>query len=239
MTYDEMMRALRAATDPAYADYQKKIITDSVYPMLFVRMPVVRRIAREVSRGDWKGVANCCSFSCYEEVLTVCLAAAGANAELAERWDVLKPMLTRLDSWAMTDSIVPTLGVKPEERAAAWGFALDCLHGDGEYIRRFGIVLLLNFFLIPEYLDDVEEAIISIRDQRYYVQMACAWLLAEMAVRDWHRVEGVLNSGRVDLFVHNMTIRKIRESLRIPEAVKAAAAAMKRKDDINVQDHGN
>lgn len=234
MTYDEMMCALRAAADPAYAGYQKKIITDSAYPMLFVRMPVVRKIAREVSQGDWKGVANCCSFSCYEEVLTICLAIAGANADLSERLHVLKPLLSGMDSWAMTDSIVPTLGVKPEELAAAWAVAMDCLHNDGEYIRRFGIVLLLNFFLIPEYLDDVEEAIVSIRDQRYYVQMACAWLLAEMAVRDWHRVEGVLNSGRLNLFVHNMTIRKIRESLRIPQDVKAAAAAMKRKDDRNV-----
>lgn len=239
MTYDEMMNSLCAAADPAYAGYQKKIITDSAYPMLFVRMPVLRRIAGQVSRGNWRAMSDCCSFSCYEEVLTICLAIAGADADLSERLHVLKPMLTRLDSWAMTDSIVPTLGVKPEERTTAWEFAMDCIRSEGVYVRRFGIVLLLNFFLIPEYLDDVEKAIVSIRDQRYYVQMACAWLLAEMAVRDWHRVEGVLDTGRVNLFVHNMTIRKIRESLRIPEAVKAAAAAMKRKDVINVQDHGN
>ena len=234
MTYDEMMNSLCGASDPTYVDYQRKIVIDTAYPMLFVRMPVVRKIAREVSKGDWKGIANCCSFSCYEEVLTICLAIAGADAELSERLHVLKPLLTRLDSWAMTDSIVPTLAVRPDERAIAWEFAMDCIRSEGAYVRRFGIVLLLDFFLIPEYLDDVEETIVSIRDQRYYVQMACAWLLAEMAVRDWHRVEEILKNSALNAFAHNMTIRKIRESFRIPQDVKAAAAAMKRKDVINV-----
>lgn len=231
MTYDEMMMALRAASDPAYADYQRKIVTDTAYPMLFVRMPVLRKIAKSVSQGDWKGMADCCSFSGYEEVLTVCLAAAGADAPLSERLAVLEPMLPRLDSWAMTDSIVPTLAAKSSERQAAWDFAVGCIGAEGEYVRRFGIVMLLDFFLIPEYLDAVEETIVSIYDQRYYVQMACAWLLAEMALQAWDRVEGILKAGRLDLFVHNMTIRKIRESLRIPGDVKAAAAAMKRKEE--------
>ena len=230
MTREMMLEALNRAADPAYGAYQKKIVSDTAYPMLYVRMPALRKIAAAVSKADWKRIAVGCEGSSYEEVLTVCLAVAGADAVLEDRISVLEPLLHMLDSWAMTDSIVPTLRVKPEERSLAWDFAVKCICREEEYVRRFGIVLLLNYFLEPQWLDAVEKVVVSVKDQRYYVSMACAWLLAEMAVTDWTRVERILRSGKLDVFVHNMTIRKIRESLRIANDVKAAAAALKRKD---------
>ena len=233
MTHGEMMKALRSAADPAYAAYQKKIICDTDYPMLFVRMPDLRKIVK-AAKDDWKVLAEACLFSCYEEVMAVCLAVAGAKAPLPERLSVLRPLLDRMDSWGLTDSIVPTLGVRPDERPAAWEFAQGCIRSDLEYVRRFGIVMLLHYFLIPGYVEDVVEAIVSVCDSRYYVRMACAWTLAEMAVNDPRRVMGVLAEGKLDRFVHNMTIRKIRESLRISKDVKAEAAAYIRKEEKNV-----
>lgn len=234
MTHEEMLQALNAAADPEYAGYQNKIVCDTRYPMLHVRMPALRKIAKVISDTDWQSTAEDCGFSCFEEVLTVCLAVAGANAMLDERLEVLEPLISHLDSWALTDSIVPTLAVKESERLAAWEFSVRCIRSEGEYVRRFGVVMMLVFLLVPEYLDRVEDTVVSICDQRYYVRMACAWLLAEMAVLDWYRVERILKSGKLDIFVHNMTIRKIRESLRISGDRKAAAAAWKRKEEKNV-----
>lgn len=234
MTNGQMLEELKAAADPSLADYQKRIVCDSEYPMLFVRMPRIRRIAKAASKGDWTGLIRDCGFSWYEEVLTVCLAAAYADAPLEQRLAALKNVIPRLDSWGMTDSIVPTLKVKADELEAAWDFAQWCIRCREEYTRRFGIVMLLNFFLTPEYIPAVEKCVASIRDTRYYVRMACAWLFAEMAVHDWARVEVLLAGSELDEFVHNMTIRKIRESLRISGEVKAVAAAWKRKDRNDV-----
>lgn len=44
-------------------------------------------------------------------------------------------------------------------------------------------------------------------------------------------VEQLLRNGQLDLFTHNMTIRKIRESYRISAEQKTAAAALKRKEE--------
>ena len=60
--------------------------------------------------------------------------------------------------------------------------------------------------------------------------MAAAWLLAEMGVHDCGRVMDILRSGVLDEFTHNMTIRKMRESYRISQDMKTAAAALKRKE---------
>lgn len=234
MTYGQMLEELKAAADPSLAGYQKRIVCDSEYPMLFVRMPQLRRIAKAASKGDWPGLVRDCGFSWYEEVLTVGLAVAYADAPLETRLAALKDLVPRLDSWGMTDSIVPTLKVASGDLTTAWDFAQWCIRRPGEYERRFGIVMLLNFFLTPGYIPTVEKCVASIRDSRYYVRMACAWLFAEMAVHDWKRVEALLENSELDAFVHNMTIRKIRESLRIPGEVKAAAAAWKRKDRNDV-----
>ena len=233
MTHDEMMTALILSADPGYGEYQLKIIRDTDYPMLFVRMPALRKIAKAGAK-DWRVLAESCTFSSYEEVMAVCLAAAGADAKLTERLSVLEPLINRLDSWGLTDSIVPTLAVQPDERNTAWDFAMMCIGSEKEYVRRFGIVMLLHFFLTAEYLEAVEKVVVAIRDGRYYVRMACAWLLAEMAVQDWQRVKRILLGGKLELFVHNMTIRKIRESMRIPNILKAEAAALRRKEARNV-----
>lgn len=233
MTHEMLLETLKLSADPGYGDYQRRIIRDTDYPMLFVRMPALRKIAKAAGK-NWKALAKNCCFSSYEEVMAVCLAAAGADDELSERLSVLRPLVHRLDSWGLTDSIVPTLAVKPEEYVELWDFALECIHAEGEYVRRFGIVILLHFFLAEEYLDAVENVVVPIRDGRYYVRMACAWLLAEMAVSDWQRVKAILVSNNLEQAVHNMTVRKIRESYRISKDVKAEAGALRRKENANV-----
>lgn len=112
-----------------------------------------------------------------------------------------------------------------------WDFALECLETDGEFSRRFGIVLMLRYFLIEPYISLVVQRVTALRDTRYYVRMACAWLLAELAVSQPQRVLDILESHNLDIFTHNMTIRKMRESYRVTEEYKAAALPLRRKEN--------
>lgn len=52
------------------------------------------------------------------------------------------------------------------------------LQADEEIVRRFGIILMMDYYLQDAYIDQVLERIEAIRDDRYYVSMAQAWLLA-------------------------------------------------------------
>ena len=226
----ELERELHKIAEPALEVYQKRVITDTNYQMLFVRMPNLRHLANKASKGDWQKLVNRCTYVYFEEVLCVALAVAYAKAPLEERLSVLwEDLIYRLDSWAMTDAIVPTFRVKDTERTVAWEFVLKCLDGKREYTRRFGIVMMLTYFLTEDYIPLVEEKISQLQDQRYYVRMASAWLLAEMSVRDFQRVLCLLKKGVLDPVVQNMTIRKIRESNQIRADKKAEVAALKRK----------
>lgn len=230
MTASELRRELEKLSEPSLEPFQKRMVSDTRYPMLCVRVPNMRALAKKAAREDWRGLISQCEYTYYEEVLAAGLTAAYARAPLGDRLSVLwEHLIPMLDSWAMTDTIVPTLKIKETERPIAWEFACRCIDAAPEYTRRFGIVMLMDYFLREESIPLVEEKISAIRDERYYVRMAAAWLLAEMGVHDFERVLRLLESGTLDLFTHNMTIRKLRESYRITPEQKAAAAVFRRK----------
>lgn len=230
MDYPELICRLDALADPSLEAYQKKIVSDTAYPMRCIRVPVLRKLARELAKDDWRDLLREAHWEIYEEVLVLGLAVAYAKVPFREKLVPLRGLLPHLDSWAMTDSIVPTLKPRKEELPAVWAFAMECLESEMEYTRRFGVVLLLDDFLTPEHMERVTACLVSITDGRYYVRMAVAWCLAEMAVSDPDRVEDILERRVLDPFVHDMTIRKMRESYRIAPERKAAAAALRRKD---------
>ena len=226
MTLQQMRASLLEAAEPKVEKYMKTVVSDTRYPMLFVPMKPLRRIAGEAAKGDWLSLTEG-PFGYYEEVLCAGLAVAYAKAPLAQRLDGLRRMLPHFDSWAMTDSVLPTLQFAREERPLLWDFAMECLAGKGEYTVRSGVVILLRFF--SGEADRVTRVLRGIRDERYYVQMAVAWCFAEIAVDHYEVVEKVLETGELPLFIHNKTIQKMRESDRISAEKKEAAKLLRRK----------
>lgn len=230
MTHQELITQLDALSDPTVAPYQNKIVSDTGYPMRCIRMPVLRKLAQTAARGDWRGLLADARFETYEEVMVIGLAVAYAKVPLADKLEALRLLIPRLDSWALTDCIVPTLKIKENDKELAWELAMECLADEKEYTIRFGIILLLDYFLTPDTIPQTADCLTSIRDGRYYVRMAVSWCLAEMAVHDFDRVKRMLENGILDTLTHNMTIRKMRESYRITADQKTAVTALRRKE---------
>lgn len=234
----ENLAALRAMAEEGYAAFQQKLVPDTSYPILGVRLPQLRRLARQKAREDWKA-ALAEPFAYYEQVLLAGLTIAYARAPLEEKLEAIWALLPRLDSWAFTDSIAPTLKVREEELPRLWAFAQCCLESPAAYTRRFGLILLLDDFLVPAYWDRAAEAVMALRDDRYYVQMAAAWLTAELAAQQFDLAAAMLRSGRLDAFTHNKAIQKMRESYRISPEQKAYVHTLKRKESKHEENHGN
>ena len=231
MNHTQLIAALDTMADPTVAPYQNKIVSDTGYPMRCVRVPELRKLAKQAAKGDWRQLLADARWETYEEVLVIGLAIAYAKGTFQEKTDALTRLLPHLDSWALTDSIVPTLKLKPDEREQGWDFAMDCLKSDREYTIRFGIIMLLVYYLTPQDIKRTAKILTAIRDDRYYVRMAAAWCLAELGTHDYSLAEEILKAGVLDTFTHNMTIRKLRESYRITPEQKAAAAALRRKEN--------
>lgn len=226
---DQLMDMLRRHAEPQMAAFTRKVVCDTGHRMIYVRVPRIRAIARGFAR-TWRRLLDQAQFEYYEEVMAVGLAIAYAREPLADKLDGIRRLLPWIDSWALTDTIVPTLKVGKDELPTAWEFAGECQSSGEEYTIRFGIIMMLTYFLTPEHIPAVEARLKEIRDDRYYVRTAVAWTFAEMGVRDFDRVSRVLENGELDVVTHNMTIQKLRDSRRISPRQKEAVRPLRRKE---------
>ncbi len=215
---------------PNTIKYENTVITDTRLPIIGIPMRELRQMAKKLCVDDWRQFLRQARQDIFEEVLLMGLILAYAKEPFSEKLPELRQLLPHLDSWAHTDSIVPTLKPKASERALAWDFAMECLQSEREYTVRFGIILLLDYFIDEDKIEDTVAVLIGIRDVRYYVRMAVAWCLAEIAVARPALIEELLRSGSLDIFTHNKTIQKMRESYRISAEQKTAVQLLKRKE---------
>lgn len=104
-----LLAQLRSLSEPKYAGFQRRIVTDTTYPILGVRMGQLRKLAKQSTPEEHIPE----SFTCLEEVMVTGLAIAYMRGPFEKKQPLLCQLLPHLDSWALTDSIVPTL--KPKQ----------------------------------------------------------------------------------------------------------------------------
>ena len=97
------------------------------------------------------------------------------------------------------------------------------------YTVRFGIEMLMSFYLDehfrPKYLDWVS----SVRSQEYYVNMMIAWYFATALAKQYDAALPYLEEQRLDQWTHNKTIQKAIESYRISPEQKEHLRGLRRK----------
>lgn len=227
---DEIYTRLLELAEPGeFAAFTKRICRTG-YPLLGVRLPQLRKLAKKICCGDWQRFLQEPGHGTYEEIMLEGLVLAGASTGLAEKLERTRTYLPKIDCWALVDSLVPTYRFRPEELPEVRKFALPLLQSEGEFEQRFALVILLDYFLTPEYAAWTAEQTAALQSEKYYVNMARAWILAELAV-EWEPLTlALLESGRLDQFTHNKTISKLCDSCRISEESKRRARALRRRE---------
>ena len=119
--------------------------------------------------------------------------------------------------WWHTDQIIRY--VADLEIDTALRYAKRYIHSEDPFIRRWGYVLFISRLckghaaeLLPLLRDDEE----------YYVQMAQAWLIAELAVHEPEKVYHWFCQNDLKYNINGKAIQKICDSFRITDEWKEA-----------------
>ena len=114
--------------------------------------------------------------------------------------------------WWHTDQIISY--VADLDFHTALGYAKDYIRSEDPFIRRWGYVLFISRLckgraaqLLPLMHDDEE----------YYVQMAEAWLIAELAVHEPETVRNWLSQNDLRYNINGKAVQKICDSFRITD----------------------
>lgn len=216
---DSIRKELQSLADPAYKDFQSKLIP-TVCPdvILGVRTPALRKYAKAMPAQDALRFLDCLPHKYYEE--------NNLHAFLIERilnFDVciqrLDAFLPYVDNWATCDGMKPKCFLKNK-------VALKCkitqwLRADHAYTVRYGVLMLMTHFLDCDFTDDCLALVAGLRQQEYYIKMVIAWYFATALAKQWEAAVVYLQANKLDPWVHNKTIQKAIESYRITPEQKA------------------
>lgn len=241
---EEITRQLLELAEPEYRDFHCKLIPGvDKERVLGVRVPAVRKAARQIAKKDWnafleewencgsdaRGIGGTVLF--YEEVMLQGMVIAAAKMEPRERLSRIEKFVPRIDNWAVCDTFCGDLKFADQEenRQLVWDFLQPYLADSREYYLRFGIVMLLGHYIDDVYIDRILALLEGIRHEAYYVKMAAAWALSMCYIKFPKKTEALLRKNSLDDFTHNKTIQKIKESYRVSKEDKQRLTALKRK----------
>ena len=94
------------------------------------------------------------------------------------------------------------------------------LISDNCYEQRFAIVMILDYLILPEYLDKIFLAFSEIVSDEYYVQMALAWAVSVCYVKFPEETYSFLETQILQETVWKKTVRKIMDSYRVSDSDK-------------------
>lgn len=222
MQYRQLLAVLEEKADLNYRDFHKKLLKNEKIKVLGVRVPDLRKIAKQFG-GD---IENLLAFpDDYYEVTFIKLTAV-SNLKYEEFIKFVDSCVPLIDNWATCDCFTPKCIEKHREDFLP--YIEKYLKNDGEFYQRFALTTLLHFYVEEEFLNTVFEAVKRADTQKYYVHMAAAWLIAEVLVKYYDSGVKFLKTETIDIKTHNKAIQKANESFRLSKEQKNFLKEIKR-----------
>ena len=223
----DIREELFALQDASYGDFQAKL-TPGIPRELFigVRVPEVRKLAKRLAKApEAAELLNGLPHEYYDENML-----HGLLVSEIKDYDAciaaVDEFLPYVDNWAVCDIMSPKVFKKNKpallEKIKEWSAS------EKTYTCRFGIEMLMSHFLDADFKAEYLDIPCRVHSDEYYVQMMCAWFFATALAKQWDETVKYLEDNRLDVWVHNKTIQKARESFRITPEQKEYLTTLKR-----------
>lgn len=208
---------LKSISEESYKKFNSKIIFTN-YEMLGIRLPKLRRLAKEIFKTNYKEFLNL-NITYYEEAMLYLLVVALIK-DIDELMLYFPKALDLIDNWALCDSFCGSLKIVINNKEYFLKVIDKLLKSDKTYNVRVGLVLLLNYYVSEDYLDLIFKYLDNINSDEYYINMAEAWLICEIFIKYQSCGLKYLENNKLNSFTINKTISKIRDSYRVTKKVK-------------------
>lgn len=192
-----------------------------------VRVPQLRKIAKKISvltdmRQDYMSVLP---HYYHEENLLHGYLLERMKAPIEDILLEVERFLPFVNNWAVCDTMSPKLFAKyPKEVKAK---CKEWMLSENVYTIRFAVVVHLQYFLDENFDESVFDEINRIKSEEYYVRMAIAWYYSFALIKQWEKTLPLIESKKLDKWIHNKTIQKACESFRISSDRKQLLKSMR------------
>ncbi len=218
-TYKEFLKYLFTLQDLKYKEFHSSLVLNSKYEMIGIRVPIMRSVAKEIAKSNIEEFLKQAQDNYYEEVMIQGLVISHIKDEKIF-FEYFKKHITKIDNWALCDSFCSSLKIVEKYEEKYFKEAISLALDDTEFISRIGLVIILNHFINKENLNTIFDTLNKIQSDKFYINMAEAWLVCEMYTKFPKETKEFIKENNLNKFTQNKAISKIHDSYRVSKEEK-------------------
>lgn len=223
---------LEQLADEPYREFIAKLLPGTPN-LLGVRLPLLRQLARQIAKEDWRTYLANAANDTFEETMLQGLVISYAKAEPFELLAHTADFVPKINNWSVCDSFCAGFRLAKREPELVWDFLQPYLASEQEFHCRFGVVMLLDHYCSEQNLERIFLKMDQVRATGYYAKMAVAWNLSMCCAVNPELTLRYFKQNTLDDFTHNKALQKIVESRQIDENVKSVIRTLKRAPDFS------
>lgn len=256
-TKEKIRKLLEEMAEPDYAKFSGSLLGREAV-MLGVRLPKIRELAKKVAKTDGREYLDSMlsdadaakqeedgckerknqpagypadGIMYMEELMLYGMVIGCMKEKLEVLFPYIERYVARIDNWSLCDSFCAGLKQTKKQPEAMWDFLQPYLRSDKEFDLRFSVVMLMDFYVTSEYIEELLQIFDNIQHEGYYVKMAVAWALSVCLVKQWDKSFDYMASSEnhLDEFTFSKTVQKCRESFRLTEGQKENLSVLKKR----------
>lgn len=215
----DIQKLLFSYQDIKYRDFQINLIPNiESSTIIGVRTPVLRKLAKQIYlSNDYQDFLTQLPHSYFEEN-NIHAFIIEQIKDYDECMKLLNTFLPYVDNWATCDMMRPKVFKKNLDKLILDVYQM--LDRKDTYSIRFGIGMLMQYYLDEKFKEEYLVKVGSISSNEYYINMMISWYFATALAKQFSSTIKYLENHLLSTWVHNKTIQKAVESYRISSEKK-------------------
>ncbi len=218
-TYKEFVDYLISIRDEEYKEFHSSLVVNSKYEMIGIRLPEMRKIAKEISKTNYEDFLKVAGEKYYEEVMIQGLVISHIKDETSF-YNHFKEQANKIDNWALCDSFCNSIKIVRKYEEKYFNECVKMSLNKKEFISRVGLVTILSHFVTEKYIKEIFDLLNKISSDKFYINMAEAWLICELYIKFPKETHEFLKNNNINKFTQNKSISKIHDSYRVSKQEK-------------------
>ncbi|MDR1392208.1 MAG: DNA alkylation repair protein [Clostridiales bacterium] len=225
--YKEFIDHIKTLRDLKYKEFASKITNDKNLEFIGIRTPILRDIAKQISKNNYLEFLKINKYKYFEECMIHAFIIEYLKPNFEELIKMLKNFVPHISNWALCDTAAKKYPQLIKNQDITFNEIIKFTRFNNPWEVRFGLILILNNFVNEKFIDKILEICKDIKLEYYYVRMGNAWLISNCYAKFPKNTKKLLKLKILDKWTQNKSIQKILDSNKINKENKLEIKKLK------------
>ncbi|MBR4508593.1 MAG: DNA alkylation repair protein [Elusimicrobiaceae bacterium] len=219
ITRKEIEKFLQKNADKKFQKFSTTL-TPNAQNIIGVKVPIVKQYAKELTKQNITLKDITLKNDIFEEIMLEGFLIAYGKTDFETFVKEIKNFVPKINNWAHCDLFCSALKRIKKDEDYFFNFIQPYLNSKQEFKVRFGLVILLGYYVKEEYLSFIFETLDNFKHGGYYAKMAAAWLLSVCFVKFPKETFAYTKNSKLDAWTFKKGIEKTKQSFRVSKEFK-------------------